>query len=181
MTGKTVGYKLSAPKKHHQDGNLQHLATYELTYFPKKLFLKITRVTSPNAILRAMNASLIYKIACWTNGIALIIFLGIEIFWFVEESKRAKDALPLAVTFVLYNLPFFLLGLSMYFQPIPTAWTGVLRLVFLLVCIPINLWLHYHGDNGGNSVGMIIVVFLLGAVPFVVIMEVFIWFYNYGK
>jgi len=131
--------------------------------------------------LACMDDSLIYKIACWSNGIALIIFLGIEIFWFVEESKKLKDALPLAVTFVLYNLPFFLLGLSLYFQPIPTDWTGVLRLVFLLICIPINLWLHYHGDNGGNSVGMILVVFLLGAVPFVVIMEVFIWFYNYAK
>ena len=138
---------------------------------------KITLVTSPNAILRAMDASLIYKIASWSNGIALIIFLGIEIFWFVEESKQFKDALPLAVAFALYNLPFFLLGLSMYFQPIPTDWTGVLRLVFLLLCIPFNLWLHYHGDNGGNSVGMIIVLFLLYAVPFVVIMEVFIWFY----
>jgi hypothetical protein len=119
-----------------------------------------------------MDASLIYKIACWSNAIALIIFLGIEIFWFVEESKKFKEALPLAVAFVLYNLPFFLLGLSLYFQPIPTGWIGVLRLVFLLVCIPINLWLHFHGDNGGNSVGMIIVVFLLFAVPFVVIMEV---------
>ena len=72
--------------------------------------------------LACMDDSLIYKIACWSNGIALIIFLGIEIFWFVEESKKLKDALPLAVTFVLYNLPFFLLGLSLYFQPIPTAW-----------------------------------------------------------
>ena len=125
-----------------------------------------------------MDASLIYKIACWSNGIALIVFLGIDIFWFVEESKKFKEALPLAVTFVLYNLPFFLLGLSLYFQPIPPDWIGVLRLVFLLVCIPFNLWLHYHGENDSNSVGMILVTFLLGAVPAVVIMEVFIWFYS---
>ena len=171
-TSGTLAFKWTQARRLRQGGKRINGKRFPIQYL---FYLK------PNAILRAMDASRIYKITCWSNGIALIIFLGIEIFWFVEESKKFKDALPLAVAFVLYNLPFFLLGLSLYFQPIPTGWIGVLRLVFLLVCIPINLWLHYHGDNGGNSVGMILVVFLLGAVPFVVIMEVFIWFYNYGK
>jgi hypothetical protein len=124
-----------------------------------------------------MDPLLIYHITCWLNGIVLALFLGIEIFWFVKEGKKQGDILSLAAGFFIYNLPFLLLVVSMYIQPIPLAWTGTLRLVFLLLCIPINLWLHYHGDKGGNSVGMAIVFFLIGSIPLVLIMEIFIWFY----
>jgi hypothetical protein len=124
-----------------------------------------------------MNSLLLYQIAVWLNGVSLAVFLAIEIFWFVKENKGPRDIPTLLLGFIIYNLPFLLLALSMSIQAIPEGWTGILRLVFLLICIPFNLWLHYHGDKGGNSVGMMVVFFLMGAVPLVLIIEVFVAFY----
>ncbi len=123
-----------------------------------------------------MNALLLHQITYWLNGVAIVVFLGIEIFWFVREGKTLRNIPSLIAGFFIYNLPFLLLALSMYFQSVPSLWAAVVRLLVLLICIPVNLWLHYHGDKGGNSVGMAIVFFLLASIPLVVVMEIINYF-----
>lgn len=109
--------------------------------------------------------------ASWLNGIAIVAFLLIEIFWHVKQKKGVTNISSLLLGFFIYNVPFWLLALSMYFNPHPAGWMGVImRLVFLLILIPVNLWLHYHGDKGGNSVGMAIVFFLLVSIPLILVM-----------
>ena len=121
---------------------------------------------------------LLYKITLWVNSVALVTFLAIEIFWHVKEKRRGLgNILSLAGGFLFYNIPFLLLAISMSLQSVPENWTGLLRLIFLGICIPINLWLHYHGDKGGNSIGMAIVFFLVAAVPLILIIEIFIALY----
>lgn len=125
-----------------------------------------------------MNVLLLHQITYWLNGVAIVVFLGMEIFWFVKQGKALGNIPSLVAGFFIYNLPFLLLALSMYFQSVPELWAVVVRLLVVLICIPFNLWLHYHGDKGGNSVGMAIVFFLLVSVPLVVIMEIIFAFYN---
>ena len=119
---------------------------------------------------------LLYQIALYINSFAIAVFIAIEIFWFVKLKSSSKRIPSLFSGFLFYNLPFLLLALSMYLQQIPEGWVGVLRLVFLLLSIPVNTWLHYHLDKGGNSVGMAHIFFLIGAVPLVIAIEILIAF-----
>ena len=119
---------------------------------------------------------LLYQIAFWVNVAALMTFFSMEIFWFIK-GKGPGNIPTLLLGFFIQNVPFLILAVSMYFQAVPEGWIGVLRLMFLLICVPINLWLHYHGDKGGNSVGMLMVFFLLASIPLIVIMEVIVALY----
>jgi hypothetical protein len=124
-----------------------------------------------------VNPSLFQQLALSLNAGAIFIFLGIEIFWYIKQSNRLRNIPSLLIGFILYNAPFWILALSMYLQSVAASWTGVLRVAFLLLSIPVNLWLHYHGDKGGNSIGMATVFFLIISVPLVLIIEIFIAFY----
>ncbi|NOT77301.1 MAG: hypothetical protein HOP08_20450 [Cyclobacteriaceae bacterium] len=122
-----------------------------------------------------MNSLFIFKISQWVNFVALGVFILMQAYWFVKEKKGPKEIPPFFLGFILYNLPFLLLALSMYFQSPPELLLGSIRLFTLLILTAINVWLHYNGDKGGNSIGMLVIFFLMIAVPAVVIIEIFVW------
>jgi hypothetical protein len=124
-----------------------------------------------------VNTSLIQQIAPWLNGIAITSFVAIEIFWYLKEKKVLREIPSLLIGFLIYNFPFWVLALSIYFNPTPDGWSVLLRIMFLLLAIPVNLWLHYHGDKGANSIGMATVFFLMVSVPLVCVIEIFLALY----